>query len=98
MKEIYFKNLKEYLGKKICIEGFVDNIRNLQYVQFLVLRDSTGKVQVTIEKKEENLKLNEIVNGLTCESTVKVKGILSYPGTIWKATETLWKETVAFFA
>ena len=76
MKEIYFKNLKEYLGKEICIEGFVDNIRNLQYVQFLVLRDSTGKVQVTIEKKEENLKLNEIVNGLTCESTVKVKGIL----------------------
>ena len=76
MKEIYFKNLKEYLGKEICIEGFVDNIRNLQYVQFLVLRDSTGKVQVTIEKNEENIKLNEIVNELTCESTVKVKGIL----------------------
>lgn len=76
MKEIYFKNLKEYLGKEICIEGFVDNIRNLQYVQFLVLRDSTGKVQVTIEKNEENVKLNEIVNGLTCESTVKVKGNL----------------------
>ena len=54
MKEIYFKNLKEYLGKEICIEGFVDNIRNLQYVQFLVLRDSTGKVQVTIEKNEVN--------------------------------------------
>ena len=76
MKEIYFKNLKEYLGKEICIEGFVDNIRNLQYVQFLVLRDSTGKVQVTIEKNEENIKLNEIVNELTCESTVKVKGVL----------------------
>ena len=76
MKEIYFKNLKEYLGKEICIEGFVDNIRNLQYVQFLVLRDSTGKVQVTIEKNEVNSKLNEIVNELTCESTVKVKGIL----------------------
>jgi aspartyl-tRNA synthetase len=76
MKEIYFKNLKEYLGKEICIEGFVDNIRNLQYVQFLVLRDSTWKVQVTIEKNEVNSKLNEIVNELTCESTVKVKGIL----------------------
>ena len=76
MKEIYFKNLKEYLGKEICIEGFVDNIRNLQYVQFLVLRDSTGKVQVTIEKNEANSKLNEIVNELTCESTVKVKGKL----------------------
>jgi len=76
MKEIYFKNLKEYLGKEIIIEGFIDNIRNLQYVQFLVLRDSTGKVQVTIEKNEENVKLNEIVDGLTCESTVKVKGKL----------------------
>ena len=76
MKEIYFKNLKEYLEKEICIEGFIDNIRNLQYVQFLVLRDSTGKVQVTIEKNEANSKLNEIVNELTCESTVKVKGIL----------------------
>lgn len=76
MKEIYFKNLKEFLGKEICIEGFVDNIRNLQYVQFLVLRDSTGKVQVTIEKNEENSKLNEIVNALTCESTLKVKGTL----------------------
>jgi aspartyl-tRNA synthetase len=76
MKEIYFKNLKEYLGKEICIEGFVDNIRNLEYVQFLVLRDSTGKVQVTIEKNETNSKLNEIVNEITCESTVKVKGIL----------------------
>ena len=76
MKKIYFKNLKEYLGKEICIEGFVDNIRNLQYVQFLVLRDSTGKLQITIEKNEDNSKLNEIVNELTCESTLKVKGVL----------------------
>ena len=76
MKEIYFKNLKEYLGKEIVIEGFLDNLRNLQYVQFLVLRDTTGKVQITIEKKEENAKLNEIVNGLTLESTLKVKGVL----------------------
>ncbi|MBR3890920.1 MAG: aspartate--tRNA(Asn) ligase [Bacilli bacterium] len=76
MKEIYFKNLKEYLGKEICIEGFVDTIRNLQYVQFLVVRDSTSRVQVTIEKNEANAKLNEIVNELTCESTVKIKGLL----------------------
>ena len=74
MKEIYFKNLKEYLGKEICIEGFVDTIRNLQYVQFLVVRDSTSRVQVTIEKNEANAKLNLIVNELTCERTVKIKG------------------------
>ena len=76
MKKIYFKNLNECLEQVITIEGFVDNIRNLQYVQFLVIRDTTGKVQITIEKNEENSKLNEIVNNLTIESTVKITGIL----------------------
>lgn len=76
MKKIYFKNLNEYFNKEITIEGFVDNIRDLQYVQFLVVRDSSGKLQVTIEKNEENKKLNEIVSNLTIESTVKITGTL----------------------
>ena len=50
MKKIYFENLEEYLEQEIIVEGFVDSIRDLQYVQFLVIRDITGKVQVTIEK------------------------------------------------
>ena len=76
MKKIYFKDLNEYFNKEITVEGFVDNIRDLQYVQFLVVRDSTGKLQVTIEKNEENKKLNEIVSNLAIESTVKITGTL----------------------
>ena len=76
MKKIYFKSLNEYFEQEITIEGFFDNIRNLQYVQFLIVRDTTGKVQVTIEKNEENIKLNEIVSNLTVESTVKITGTL----------------------
>lgn len=76
MKKIYFNELKQYLGKEITIEGFVDNIRNLQYVQFLVIRDINGKIQVTIEKNEQNCKLNDIVDNLTIESTVKIRGFL----------------------
>lgn len=53
MKKIYFNNLNEYINKEITIDGFVDTIRDLQYVQFLVVRDSTGKLQITIEKNEE---------------------------------------------
>ena len=44
MKKIYFKNLNEYVGQSVTVEGFVDSIRNLQYVQFLIIRDTTGKV------------------------------------------------------
>ena len=76
MKKIHFKDLKKYYGEDITIEGFVDKIRNLQYVQFVIVRDVTGEVQVTIEKNDENKELNEIVSNLTVESTVKIKGKL----------------------
>jgi len=63
-------------NSKVTINGFVDKIRNLQYVQFVILRDTTGKVQVTIEKNEENKGLVEIIDNLKEESTVKVTGTL----------------------
>lgn len=75
MKKIYFKNLEEYLNQEITIEGFVDNIRHLQYVDFLIIRDTTGKVQVTIEKNTSNEFLTKIASTLTPESTVKITGI-----------------------
>ena len=77
MDRIYIKDLKDNLNKDVEIQGFVDNIRNLQYVQFVIIRDITGKVQITIEKEEPNNKeLVEIVNNLSIDSTVKIKGKL----------------------
>lgn len=76
MKKIYFKNLNEYLEQEITIEGFADNIRILQYVDFLIIRDTTGKVQVTIEKNTSNEFLTKIVSTITPESIVKITGIL----------------------
>lgn len=77
MNKIYFKDLENYFDKEIEISGFVENIRNIKWVQFLVLRDSTDKVQVTIEKSlEENKEMVEFVNNLTAESVIKVKGTL----------------------
>ncbi len=77
MKKIYFKDLENYFDKEIELSGFVENIRNIKWVQFLVLRDSTGKIQVTIEKSDENnAEMVELANNLTVESTIKVTGIL----------------------
>lgn len=72
--KIDISKLKEYENEEITIQGFVDKIRNLQYVQFVILRDSTGKVQITIEKNEENKELVEIIDNLTLESTLKING------------------------
>jgi len=76
MGKILFKDLEKYFGKEIEVQGFVDKIRDLQYVQFVVLRDSTAKVQMTIEKNEENKEINDLVSSLTKESTVLAKGTI----------------------
>lgn len=74
MKKIYVEELKKHYYEEIEFQGFVENIRNLQWVQFVILRDSTGKVQMTIEKSlEENKEMVELVNTLSLDSTVKVK-------------------------
>jgi len=70
------KDLKNHLNEEIELQAFVDNVRNLQYVQFVILRDGTGKVQMTIEKNEENQNLVDIIDNITLESTVKIKGKL----------------------
>ncbi len=70
-------NLEEFFDKEITISGFAEKIRNLQWVQFIVLRNNAKRVQITIEKSlEENNEMINIINNLTQESTIKVTGIL----------------------
>ena len=76
MSKIMFKDLADYFDQEIEIQGFVDKVRDLQYVQFVVLRDSSAKVQITIEKNDENKAMNEIVSSLTKESTLLAKGTI----------------------
>ncbi len=69
------KDLANYDNKEVVVQGFVDNIRNLQYVAFVILRDKFDKVQITIEKEiEENKSLIQIIENLPLESTLKVTG------------------------
>lgn len=79
MEKIYVKDLKEYLDKEITFSGFVDSIRDKKWVMFVILKDSTGKIQMTIEKSDEkNEELLKIMNNITVDSTVKVKGKLIF--------------------
>ena len=77
MKKLYVNELNNYLDKEIAFSGFVDTIRDKKWVMFVILRDSTGLVQMTIEKSEEsNKELLEIMSSVTVDSTIKVEGIL----------------------
>ena len=49
MKRVMLKDIK--LGEVNKVAGFVENIRNKKWMCFIVLRDVSGKLQLTIEKE-----------------------------------------------
>ncbi len=73
MKTTKINTLENFYDKEVQVQGFVESIRNLQYVIFIIIKDETGKVQITIEK-ENNDNLVKETEKLTLESTIKVKG------------------------
>ena len=60
-------------GKNVKISGFCENIRNKKSMAFLVIRDITGKVQVTVEKAKHP-EIAAEVDKLTLDSVVTIEG------------------------
>ena len=60
-------------GATCRISGFVENLRNKRTMAFLVIRDISGKLQVTLEK-EKTPELAALVDQLTIHSVVSVEG------------------------
>ncbi len=63
------------LGEVNKLEGFVENIRNKKTMCFIVLRDITGKVQITVEK-EKHPELIEVLDQITKDSVIEVEGLI----------------------
>lgn len=55
------------------VQGFVDKLRNKRTMAFIVLKDITGKLQITVEK-EKSEELAAIVDRLTLHSVITVEG------------------------
>lgn len=71
MERTYARDVRG--AEEICVKGFVENIRNKKTMAFIVLRDVTGKVQVTVEKGNDEA-LDAAVNALTLDSVITVIG------------------------
>ncbi len=58
----------------ICrVQGFVENFRNKRTMAFIVVKDITGKLQITIEK-EKHPEFTEMLDQLTIHSVVDFEG------------------------
>ncbi len=64
---------KEY-GKTISVAGWVEDIRNIGSIAFIILRDRKGTLQITILKKEDIKIFEELVN-ISRESVISVEGL-----------------------
>ena len=71
MERTYARYVRGAEQIKVC--GFVDTIRNKSKMAFIVLKDITGRVQITVEKGEDEA-LDNAVNQLTPDSVITVEG------------------------
>jgi aspartyl-tRNA synthetase len=65
---------KKDFGKKIVVAGWVEDIRNIGSIAFIIIRDSKGTFQVTSLKKENPELFEKIVN-ISRESVISVSGL-----------------------
>lgn len=59
---------------KVRVHGWVESIRILKNVKFLVLRNWNGKIQLTIKRNETPIEVWKVVNKLTRESVIEAEG------------------------
>ncbi|MBR2650061.1 MAG: aspartate--tRNA(Asn) ligase [Clostridia bacterium] len=70
MERTYIKDITEGTYK-VC--GFVENFRNKRTMAFIVVKDITGKLQITVEK-EKHPEMLEMLDKLTIHSVVSFEG------------------------
>lgn len=74
MERILIGTLKGAIGQTVCVKGWVQTLRDQKKVQFVIVRDHTGSVQVVREKKEDALSV--LISSLTAESSIQVTGMV----------------------
>ena len=70
MERTYIKDITPGTRR---ISGFVENFRNKRTMAFIVVKDITGKIQVTIVK-DEHPEMLEMLDSLTVQSVVTFEG------------------------
>ena len=71
MERTYIVNAAD--GETVKIQGFVENLRDSKSMAFLVIKDITGRMQVTVEK-ESAPQLADVLTTITPDSVVSITG------------------------
>jgi nondiscriminating aspartyl-tRNA synthetase len=72
------KNLAALEDGPVTVRGWVDTVRDQKKVQFVVLRDESGAVQLVNPRTEETEQVAETISGLAQGSFITVTGELKH--------------------
>ena len=75
MNRVYLGDVRAHLNEEILVQGFVENFRNGKSMAFIVLKDITGKLQITVEK-EKLPEIAEAIEPLIGDSVLSVTGVV----------------------
>jgi aspartyl-tRNA synthetase len=75
-ERILIKNLSATPEGPVSVSGWVDTVRDQKKVQFVVLRDESGAVQLVHPRSEESDPIAESISGLAAGSFITVSGEL----------------------
>jgi nondiscriminating aspartyl-tRNA synthetase len=70
----FIADLSGRVGERVRIRGWAQAVRDQKSIQFVIVRDESGLVQVVLEKSDPPTPLNEEISGLTAESALTVAG------------------------
>ena len=82
MARIWTIELREYVGQRVCLAGWLHHRRRMGHLGFLILRDAKGLAQVVIEDRDLLAALDDLhresviaVDGLVCENAESPAGV-----------------------
>ena len=73
MERTYINQVQNSIGSTVKVQGFIENLRNSKAMAFIVLKDITGKLQITVEKADHP-ELVDTIDALTADSVITVTG------------------------
>ncbi|HEY4692480.1 MAG TPA: amino acid--tRNA ligase-related protein, partial [Bellilinea sp.] len=73
MQRTIIGDLRSHIGEKVQIQGFLQTLRDQKKMQFLIIRDLTGLVQVAFWKANDEA-LAQQISTLGAESVVTISG------------------------
>ena len=73
MNRTYINEVQKEFGITVKVQGFIENLRNSKAMAFIVLKDITGKLQITVEKADHP-ELVDTIDQLTPDSVITVTG------------------------